>query len=101
MSVAAAPVGEMGYVLSSARWAGWIPDLDVVNELPELRYPQNLRSFSQMQLDPQVSSTVSAVQLPLDGGTPRNKTDADAPRHAEVVHAVATNAELRDLFAQG
>lgn len=91
MSVAAAPVGEMGYVLSSARWAGWIPDLDVVNELPELRYPQNLRSFGQMQLDPQVSSTVSAVQLPLRStGWWLDPNGADA----EVVEFVVQNLGL-------
>lgn len=60
------PVDEKGYVISNTGWrSSWWPDLDVVESIPELRYPENLTTFEEMQIDPQVSSTVSAVTLPL------------------------------------
>ena len=60
-----APLDEKGYVIPNAAWGSWWPDLDVVEKIPELRYPECLGVFEQMQLDPQVASTVSAVTLPL------------------------------------
>ena len=61
-----APTNEKGYVLPAAvkAWS-WMPDLEVVAGLPELRYPGSLETFEQMQLDPQVTSTLSAVTMPL------------------------------------
>lgn len=60
------PVDEKGYVIPATGWkSAWWPDLDVIESIPELRYPENLTSFEEMQIDPQVSSTVSAVTLPL------------------------------------
>lgn len=61
-----APTTEQGYVIPAAvqSWS-WMPDLDVVAGLPELRYPGSLDTFEQMQLDPQVTSTLSAVTMPL------------------------------------
>lgn len=61
-----APTNEKGYVLPAAvkAWS-WMPDLEVVAGLPELRYPSSLDTFEQMQLDPQVTSTLSAITMPL------------------------------------
>lgn len=61
-----APTSEKGYVLPPGGWAlSWWPDLDVIEKLPELRWPQCLDTFDAMQRDPQVASTVAAVQLPI------------------------------------
>lgn len=59
------PVDEKGYVISGSGMRSWWPDLEVVEKIPELRYPENLDSFEQMQIDPQVASVVAAVTLPL------------------------------------
>ena len=60
-----APTDEKGYVIQGSGGSAWWPDLDVVEQIPELRYPECLPVFEAMQLDPQVASTVSAVTLPL------------------------------------
>ena len=64
MSVTA-PTTEQGYVISKGNTWSWWPDLDESRDLPELAYPGNLDTFDAMALDPQVTSTLSAVTLPL------------------------------------
>lgn len=78
------PVDEKGYVIPATSWQGWWPDLEVVESIPELRYPESLTSFEQMQIDPQVSSTVAAVTLPLRSTgwwVEPNGADAEVVQH--------------------
>ena len=65
MTAAPVPTEEKGYVIPPGNWNAWWPDLDVVEQIPELRWPENLAVFSRMQLDPQVTSVLSAVALPI------------------------------------
>lgn len=59
-----APATELGFVIPKGLSAWW-PDLDVVEKLPEMRWPDNLPIFEEMMKDPQVSSTVQATTLPI------------------------------------
>lgn len=87
----AAPVNEKGYTVDDGTWASWWPDFGVVEGIPELAYPQSLDTFDTMQLDPQVTSTVSAVTLPLRStGWWIDPNGADA----EVVQVIAEDLGL-------
>lgn len=81
----APPTGEQGYVIpkGASAWSWW-PDDDVIADLPDLRYPANLNTFDLMRMDPQVTSTLSAVMLPLRSTgwwIDPNGADADVVQH--------------------
>ena len=68
---APAPVGEVGYVVSTPSWTStgpgsyWSIDADV-EEVPELQWPQSVSVFNRMRrADAQTISVLKAVTLPI------------------------------------
>lgn len=66
MTITDAPTTPRGFTGGDAPGSGYFAVLsDLLEQIPELRWPESIRTYAQMRHDPQLSAVLAAYFLPL------------------------------------